>query len=115
MKNQTNRHMFNISEIIVAPCTIILLTNQYIGMYGPRQLVDVTKDRAMVGQLRERILVFHPACAYACTHACNASRVFSFFLLASFHRVGALCEPDIRHTTTWSVGWDAAVSEEGEI
>jgi len=38
---------------------------------GPRRLV--TKDRAMVGQLQERILVFHPACAHACTLYTHAS------------------------------------------
>lgn len=86
-----NRHMFNISKIIVVPCTIMLLTNQDIGdKRGSRRLVDVTKDRAVVGQPRERILVFHPACVHARahTHVAQAAcrRLFFFSSLRSVGR-----------------------------
>lgn len=88
--------MFNISKIIVASCTI-MLTNQDIGdKRGPRRLVDVTKDRAVVDQLRERILVFHPACAHARAHthvAQAACRRLFFFLLSPFRRSQIRSEP----------------------
>lgn len=91
VKDQANKHMFNIIEIIVALHAIMLLTNRDIGdKRAPRRLVDVTKDRARVGQLRERILVFHPACAHAHTRTYSASRVqtsLSFFF-SSLRPVG---------------------------
>lgn len=109
--------MFNISEIIVTPCTIMLLTNQDISdKRGPRRFVDVTKDRAMMGQLRERILVFHPACAHTRTHVHtrSASRV-SFFspLRRSQIRSGLFVSPI--YVTRRGPSGGTAVSEEGEI
>lgn len=113
--------MFNISEIIVVPCTIMLLTNQDIGdKRGSRWLVDVTKDRAMMGQLREQILVFHPACAHARTHthvAQAACRRLSSFFLSPFRRSQIRSGPFVSpiYVTRRGPSGGTAVSEEGEI
>lgn len=64
----------------------MLSTNEDVELES-RRLVDVTKDQAVVGQPRERILVFHPACIHTRVYANSVAGVsffFSFFFFILF-------------------------------
>lgn len=117
MKDQANRHMFNISEIIVAPRAIMLLTNRDIGdKRAPRRDGSSTLQKIVPGWVNcESGFSSFTLRAHTRTHAYSASRVqTSLFFFSPLSvpwvadQVGALCEPDIRHTTR-SVGWDGGV------